>query len=303
MPSELNGIVVLDKPAGISSAGVVARVKKMFQARKVGHAGTLDPEATGVLICCLNGATRIAQFLLGGDKTYDAELVLGVATDTQDATGAIVERQPLGSIDEARVRAVAGGFVGTITQVPPVYSALKHKGTPLYKLARRGKAVEKPPRSVRIHRLEIRAIRLPSVRFTVACSSGTYIRTLCADIGRALGCGGHLKRLRRTVCGGFKVEAAWDLERLARWQEKGRLAESVISMHAALPLLPTVVAEADLAHKIVHGTPLVETDFNVRPQVSDQGIFKVVDQSQRLIAVMGESQTPGGYNYCCVFST
>jgi tRNA pseudouridine55 synthase len=302
MPSELSGIVVVDKPAGVSSAGVVARVKKLFAARKVGHAGTLDPFATGVLICCLNRATRLAQFLLKSDKTYIADMVLGTLTDTQDASGTVIEQHALAGISDEAVHGAAKGFVGVIDQVPPAYSALKHKGTPLYRLARQGKAVEKPARRVRINRLEILAIDLPVVRLAVSCSSGTYIRTLCADIGHALGCGGHLKGLRRTVSSGFKVEDAWELERLAQWRNLGRLQETVIPMNTALPSMPLVVAGEGLADKIRHGRPLMEADFGDRPRVSDQGVFKVVDQNDRLIAVMGESQTSGSYNYCCVFS-
>ena len=302
MPSELNGIVVVDKPEGISSAGIVARVKKLFKARKVGHAGTLDPLATGVLICCLNRATRLSRFLLTGDKTYEADLVLGTVTDTQDATGTIVEQHALGDITEDRIRTVIAGFIGTITQVPPVYSALKHKGTPLYKLARRGKAVEKPGRSVRINQLEILAINMPVVRFVVSCSSGTYIRTLCADIGRTLGCGGHLKRLRRTVSSGFSIEKAWALDQLAQKQETDQLSKTVIPMNAALPFMPAVVADKGVANKIKHGMPLGVADFNEPLRDTDQGIFKVVDEKGCLIALLDVSQTPGSYNYCCVFS-
>ncbi len=298
----MNGIVVVDKPGGLSSAGVVARVKKIYAARKVGHAGTLDPMATGVLICCLNRATRLSRFLLGGDKTYEAELALGVDTDTQDATGSIVAQHPLTGISEARVRSVAAGFVGPITQVPPVYSALKHQGTPLYKLARRGKAVEKPARPVRIKRLDIIDVHLPRVRFVVGCSSGTYIRTLCADMGKALGCGGHLKQLRRISSSEISIRDAWELDHLLRWRDAGRLAETVVSMNAALPSTPLVVADEQVAHKINHGMPLVAADFATRPQVSDQGVFKVVDQNHRLLAVISEARASSNYNYCCVFS-
>ena len=302
MPSELSGVVVIDKPEGISSAGVVARVKKLFGARKVGHAGTLDPLATGVLICCLNRATRLSQFLLRGDKMYEAELVLGTVTDTQDVTGTVVEQHALTGITEERIHAAAAGFVGTITQVPPVYSALKHKGMPLYKLARRGKAVEKPARPVRINGLELLTVDLPMVRFSVSCSSGTYVRTLCADIGRSLGCGGHLVRLRRTASSGFTTLDAWELDRLVQLEEQGRLRETVIPMNAALPLMPQVVASEEMAEKIKHGMKLVEADFDDRPRVPGQKALKVVDRHGCLIAVISESQAPGSYNYCCVFS-
>jgi tRNA pseudouridine55 synthase len=302
MPSELNGIVVVDKPAGLSSAGVVARVKGIFGARKVGHTGTLDPFATGVLICCINRATRLSQFFLKGDKTYEAKMVLGVETDTQDATGTVTDRNPVGEVSEEQVRKTAARFVGAIDQVPPAYSALKHQGTPLYKLARRGMAVEKPARPIQIHHLEILEVNLPTIRFTVSCSSGTYVRTLCADMGRALGCGGHLKQLRRTVSCGFSIEAAVELEMLAECRDQNRLHESLIPMNAALPFMPGTVADEALALKIQNGATLSTADIPIPPQVSDRGAFKVVDPVGRLIAVLTGSRATGSYNYCCVFS-
>lgn len=301
MPSELSGIVVVDKPEGITSAGVVARVKKIYSAKKVGHTGTLDPLATGVLVCCLNRATRLSQFLLSGDKTYKAEWVLGIDTDTQDATGTVVEQHPLVGIDEDQVRAVGAQFVGAITQIPPAYSALKHRGIPLYKWARRGTPVEKPARQVRIFDLEILTVSLPTVRFSVSCSSGTYIRTLCADMGRELGCGGHLKGLRRTASCGFTIDDARGLDRLAACREAGRLEQTVIPMNAALSFMPGVVADGAMAKKIRNGMKLTETDFDVPPQGSRQGAFKVIDPDGLLIAVIHESEEPGRYNYCCVF--
>ena len=302
MPPELSGIVVVDKPGGISSAGVVARIKDMVGARKVGHAGTLDPDATGVLICCLNQATRLSRFFLNGDKVYEAEMTLGTVTDTQDASGAVVAQRPLGDLSEQRIRAAADSFVGTIDQVPPVYSALKHRGTPLYKLARRGAAVEKPARSVQIHRLAISAITLPTVRFSVSCSSGTYIRTLCADMGRQLGCGAHLKALRRTASGGFSIDDAIGLDQLALRAEKGCLAETLVSMTAALSFMPSMVADAPLAQRIQNGAKLGAADLPGRPPSPDQGLFKVVSPNGRLIAVLSEPSPTGILNYCCVFS-
>lgn len=302
MAPELNGIVVVGKPEGISSAGVVARVKGIFGVKKVGHTGTLDPFATGVLICCINQATRLSQFFLKGDKVYEAELVLGIVTDTQDATGTVIERHPLDGVSAKQVHDMAARFVGTITQVPPVYSALKHQGTPLYKLARRGSPVEKPARPVRINQLEILEVNLPTVRFSVSCSSGTYVRTLCADIGRKLGCGGHLKTLCRTASCGFSIDAAFSLEKLAELREQCRLVETVIPMNESLPFLPAAVADDVLAKRIRNGTKLSEADLPIPPRVSDQGVFKVVDRHGRLIAVLAESPATGSYNYCCVFS-
>lgn len=303
MPPELNGIVVVDKPKGISSAGVVARVKGIFGAKKVGHTGTLDPFATGVLICCLNQATRLAQFFLKGDKLYEAELVLGAVTDTQDATGTVIERYPLSGLSAEQVHAVAARFVGTITQVPPIYSALKHQGTPLYKLARRGVPVEKSARPVRINHLKILEVNLPTVRFSVSCSAGTYVRTLCADIGRTLGCGGHLKALRRTASCGFSIDTAFSLEKLAELRARGGLAETVIPMNEALPFMPAAMADDVLTKRILNGMKLSEADLPIPPRLSDRSEFKVVDRHGRLIAVLAGSKATDSYNYCCVFST
>lgn len=302
MPPELNGIVVVDKPAGMSSAGVVAQVKRLFGASKVGHAGTLDPLATGVLICCINQATRLSRFLLLGDKTYEAELVLGVATDTQDATGRVVERRSIDGVTAERVREAALRFVGTISQIPPVYSALKHRGTPLYKLARRGLAVEKPARTIRIDHLEIQDVRPPAVRFSVSCSSGTYVRTLCDNIGRRLGCGGHLKQLRRTASCGFSIDDAVSLEELAERGDQDRLHEALIPMSDALPFMPAAVADDALVRRIRHGGKLSNADLQVTPHGASPGPFKVTDPRGDLIAILTPSQASDSYNYCCVFS-
>jgi len=299
---ELNGIVVVDKPAGLSSAQVVSRVKALFGARKAGHTGTLDPFATGILVCCINRATRLSRFFLKGDKTYEAVLRLGTRTDTQDATGVVTDSQPIEGITAERVVHVASRFTGTISQIPPVYSALKHEGTPLYKLARRGQAVEKPARSVRIDRLDILDVRLPDVRFSVSCSAGTYIRTLCADMGASLGCGGHLKTLRRTASCGFGLEDARRLERLQEWKARGTLEAAVVGMREALHFIPEVVAEKRLARSIRNGVKLSAGDFPDRPTPSPAGFIKVVDRSGRLIAVLEASPEADSYIYCCVFS-
>ena len=306
MPAELNainGIVVVDKPQGLSSAQVVSRIKAPFGAKKAGHTGTLDPFATGILLCCLNRATRLARFFLNGDKTYEATLRLGIRTDTQDATGAVLERRPTDQVTAARVALAANRFVGTIAQVPPIYSALKHEGTPLYKLARRGQAVEKPARSVRIDRLEITDVCLPDVRFTVTCSAGTYIRTLCADLGAALGCGGHLTTLRRTASCGFRLDEAWNLDRLTEGRANGRLKTAVIGMREALHFIPEVVAEKELARKVRHGAKLAIGDLPARPALPPGGPIKIVDPNGRLMAVIEAPADASGYIYCCVFST
>jgi tRNA pseudouridine55 synthase len=216
--SKRSGVLVLDKPEGISSAKVVAIVKKALGAGKAGHAGTLDPLATGVLVCCVNDATRLARFLMQGQKAYEAVLRLGQQTDSLDATGHVLETAPdaaVAQITATQIDAVARRFVGRIEQQPPVYSALKHKGTPLYRLARKGHPVQKPPRAVHIDDVQILSVDLPRVRFAVTCSPGTYIRTLAADMGAALGCGGHLEALRRTASSGFTLADALPLSAIA----------------------------------------------------------------------------------------
>ena len=191
--NEFSGIIVVDKPANITSARVVAVIKKRLGARKVGHTGTLDPFATGVLICCINKATKLARFFLQGWKKYTAVLHLGIETDTQDSTGSIISTSDRIDCSEKKIQSVIQQYEGTIEQFPPLYSALKYKGVALYKLARSGKPVQKPARRVFISYIKILEIRLPFIRFETFCSAGTYIRTLCADIGTSLGCGGHLK--------------------------------------------------------------------------------------------------------------
>ncbi|MGD8740958.1 MAG: tRNA pseudouridine(55) synthase TruB, partial [Desulfobacterales bacterium] len=213
---ESNGIIVVDKPQNISSARVVAEVKRLLDARKVGHAGTLDPFAAGVLVCCINDATRLARFLLAGNKTYDATLKLGIETDTQDMTGTVTAVKPVKDWPEDAIKSAVKKFEGQIEQQPPVFSALKHKGTPLYRLARMGTPVQKPARKVHISKINILEVKLPLVHFEVACSAGTYIRTLCADIGQQLGCGGHLLALTRTESSGFKIQQALSLARLEK---------------------------------------------------------------------------------------
>lgn len=206
----MNGVLVADKPAGWTSHDVVAKVKRTLKARKVGHLGTLDPMATGVLPLVINGATRFARFMHGGTKVYRAALRLGAATDTYDSTGTVVATAPTGGIGEAEVACAFESFRGSIKQLPPMYSSVKKGGVPLYKLARKGVVVEREPREVEIFDLRLLRVDLPEVEFTVECSRGTYVRSLCHDVGSALGCGAHMTSLRRIASGAFTEEEAVD---------------------------------------------------------------------------------------------
>ncbi len=204
----MNGVLIIDKPEGWTSHDVVAYVKKRLGARKVGHLGTLDPIATGVLPLVIDGATKFARFLDAGKKEYIARLRLGVETDTYDSAGKAVATADCSHIKEEDIERVLSSFRGRITQVPPMYSAVKRNGTPLYKLARKGITVERETKEVEIFALEITAMELPSVDFRAVCSKGTYIRAICHDAGRALGCGAHMAGLRRVRCGDFSIAEA-----------------------------------------------------------------------------------------------
>jgi tRNA pseudouridine55 synthase len=304
-----DGVLIVDKPAGMSSAQVVANVKKCLRARKVGHAGTLDPSATGVLVCLINRATRLARFFLSGKKQYQATLCLGIDTDTQDAAGRVLDCRAVPDFSKDHLQRVFDRFVGNIEQAPPVYSALKYKGVPLYKLARSGHSVQKPARRVNVERLTIHRIALPEVSFSVTCSGGTYIRALCADIGRQLGCGGHLRELRRNMSSGFTLDEAISLEALKLRAADSRLPLPLVPLGDALKGMPTLKADRATAAKIKFGGALALTDFTDLPPDAtamtngEQGTYcKVFDSDQNLIAVVAVHMHRETIAYCGVFT-
>ena len=302
---ESSGIVVVDKPQNMTSARVVAKVKRLLDARKVGHAGTLDPLAEGVLVCCVNDATRLARFLLAGNKTYSATLKLGIETDTQDMTGTVTTVKPVRDWPEDAIKSAVKKFEGQIEQQPPVFSALKHKGTPLYRLARKGKPVQKPARKVHISRIEILEVKLPRVHFEVFCSAGTYIRTLCADIGKQLGCGGHLLALKRTESSGFKIEQAISLRRLEKRIMAGDSKRYLISMTDALEDMPSCIADQKLIAKIKHGKQLKTSDIKISPSSATSkkhdARIKIIDDNNVLHAVLNYEKNRDRLSYACVF--
>ncbi|MFA5164387.1 MAG: tRNA pseudouridine(55) synthase TruB [Candidatus Omnitrophota bacterium] len=210
----MDGILLVDKPKGMTSHDVIDFVRRSFGIAKAGHAGTLDPSATGLLVVLIGKATKISSRFLGEDKEYEAVMTLGKKTHTGDADGRILQERPASGISEERIRSVFADFEGETDQVPPMVSALHHKGRRLYELARKGTEVPREPRKIRISELRIDGIDLPDIRFTVRCSKGTYIRKLCDDIGEALGCGAHLSGLRRLKAGEFTVENSTDIEKL-----------------------------------------------------------------------------------------
>jgi len=215
----VSGILLLDKPRGFSSNGALQKVRWLLDAEKGGHTGSLDPLATGVLPLCFGEATKFSRYLLDADKSYEALIHLGVTTDTADAEGKVLETSPV-QVDEAMVEQALEQFRGNIMQVPPMHSALKKDGQPLYKLARAGEVVERQPRAVSIYELELLELSGDQLRIYVSCSKGTYIRTLAEDIGKVLGCGAHVAQLRRTSAGPFDLSQAVELQTLIELQEQ-----------------------------------------------------------------------------------
>lgn len=239
MPS---GILLLDKTSGLTSNAALTRVKCLLGVRKAGHTGALDPMATGLLPLCFGEATKISGFLLDSDKGYEAGIVLGLSTDSGDADGRVVAERDVPEIDAVQFDRVLDAFRGTVQQVPPMVSALKVKGRRLYELAREGIEVERQPRTVQIHRLELLELALPRVRIRVECSKGTYIRSLAMDIGERLGCGAHLDALRRTRSGPFRVQDALTLEVLESMTPQER-AGRLLPPDAALPEWPRIALD------------------------------------------------------------
>jgi len=300
VPEINSGLFIIDKPAGLTSARVVSILKKLSGAKKAGHTGTLDPFATGVLICCINEATKISRFFLGGNKKYAARLCLGVETDTQDFTGKVISTCREFDFPNKAIQTAFKKFEGLIEQLPPAYSALKHNGIPLYVLARKGRPVQKPARKVHIFDIKIIEADLPEIVFDVSCSAGTYIRTLCADIGKVLGCGGHLKELRRIESCGFDIREASTIEDLEKLASDGNLPDRLISMSDALPDMPSHTADDVLIEKISRGKTITERDIYPEKLNGPDNFIKVVNKDNELLAILNKAVDK--YGYCCVIN-
>jgi tRNA pseudouridine55 synthase len=253
LPHVPHGVLIVNKPDGWTSHDVVMRVRAVLGIQKVGHAGTLDPHATGVLPILIGKGTKVAQYLLDWDKEYLAVLQLGQKTDTQDAWGTLLEDVPCNALSEDDVRSAFNHFHGTIQQVPPMYSAVKVAGQPLYKKARKGQTVERQAKSVVIHDLEIQRMDLPEVSFRVACSKGTYVRTLCEDIGDRLGVGGHLKWLQRSRVGPLRLDQALNMESIT---DVLKYDGAFCSLDHVLGGFPVVTVNGDDARKVLHGNAI-----------------------------------------------
>ena len=213
-PKEMEGVLLVDKPGGLTSHDVVYRLRRKLGIKKIGHAGTLDPMATGLLVMLIGKATRISQYLISVDKVYEGEATLGVVTDSQDAEGEVMETRPVPELTETQVREAMKGFLGDQYQIPPMHSAIKIGGVPLYKMARQGVEVEREPRFIRVASFDLLSLALPKLTFDLHCTKGTYVRTIAHDLGQKLGCGAHLTALRRTGSGKFGIAQCLPLDQI-----------------------------------------------------------------------------------------
>ncbi|NIR28654.1 MAG: tRNA pseudouridine(55) synthase TruB [Gammaproteobacteria bacterium] len=279
--STVTGIVLLDKPPGITSNAALQQVKRLFNARKAGHTGSLDPIASGLLPICLGEATKFSGFLLDADKRYRVECTLGAKTATGDVEGEVLERRPIEHVNRARVEAVMPRFLGEIEQIPPMYSALKHRGERLYRLARQGVVVERKPRRVRIYRLDLVELAGARLVIEVHCSKGTYVRTLAEDLGEALECGAHVSGLRRLGVGPFGEADMVALERLEALAAEGprALLGVLRPPESALAQWPAVALSPDLAFYLRQGQPVLV------PQAPTEGWVRLYAEGSRFLGV------------------
>lgn len=266
----INGIINVYKERGYTSHDVVAKLRGILKQKKIGHTGTLDPEAQGVLPVCLGNATKVCDMLTDQTKEYQAVLLLGITTDTQDTTGTVLEESPV-TCTEEEVRRCIAGFIGIQDQIPPMYSALKVNGKKLYELARQGVEVERRARRITIENIQINDIRLPEVDITVACSKGTYIRTLCNDIGAALGCGGCMKSLLRTRVGSFCIGDSVRLDEIAAYRDGGELNRILKPTDSVFAQFPRISLCSEAERLVRNGNPLSPGLISDRREVPRAG--------------------------------
>ena len=277
----VNGILLLDKPRGMTSNAALQVVKRLFQAQKAGHTGSLDPLATGLLPLCFGEATKISGFLLDADKAYTATCQLGIRTDSADADGQVIEQRPVGELTAEQVRQVMAQYVGDYEQTPPMHSAVKQNGTPLYKLAHQGLEVERKSRTVSIHELNLTRLAGDQLEFYVHCSKGTYVRTLADEIGQDLGCGAHITALRRVRVEPFETENMLTLAQLEALAARGEeaLDASLLPIEAALKQWPAVNLSPDSAFYLCQGQAVFV------PNMNQAGLLRLYDVHQRFIGI------------------
>lgn len=281
----IHGIINVYKEKEFTSHDVVAKLRGIVGQKKIGHTGTLDPDATGVLPVCLGKATKLCDLLTDKNKTYEAVLLLGKTTDTQDITGEVLEEKSTEALTEEKVREAIEGFIGDYEQIPPMYSALKVNGKKLYELAREGKVIERKARPVKILDIQILEIDLPKVRMEVSCSKGTYIRTLCHDIGEKLGCGGCMESLIRTRVSTFRIEDAKTLDEIETLKQEGKLAELLVPIDAMFPFYPKITVKDDWKAFAKNGNPLDLKMLKEACGQDEETQVRLYDESGKFIAI------------------
>ena len=289
----MNGIINIYKETGYTSFDVVAKMRGILKIKKIGHTGTLDPDACGVLPVCVGNGTKLVELFADHDKEYIAELMLGVATDTQDLSGTVIKESTV-NVTREQVEEAIMSFVGDCMQVPPMYSAIKINGKKLYELARAGKEVERKARPVTFHEIEILSVELPVVKIRVSCSKGTYIRTLCSDIGEKLGCYAVMKSLLRTRVGVFDITEAITLSELEKYRDEGKLAEIILPSDRVFQHLPAVYAKTEFVRLLDNGNTVYPNMLKKPPYFQDgqevrmyggekfYGIFQYAAENNRL---------------------
>lgn len=282
----MDGILNIYKEKGFTSHDAVAVVRKTLHMKKVGHTGTLDPDAEGVLPICVGRATKLADLIMDGQKQYRAVLRLGITTTTEDASGEIIEEKPV-VFDEEKIKRAVAGFVGEQEQIPPMYSAVKVNGKKLYELAREGKEIARKARKITIFDVQIRAFLPPDrVEIDVTCSKGTYIRTLCTDIGRVLGCGGHMESLLRTQTGAFTLENAIRLGELQALAEAGQVETALMKMEQALAAFPRITVAQSATGLLYNGGKIRSRFYHSEQDVLESDMLVTVfDYEQQLVGL------------------
>lgn len=292
----MNGIIVINKPGGITSHQVVHSIRKIFRGVKAGHSGTLDPMATGVLPVCLGRATRVVEYIIELPKTYRAAIVLGKTTDTEDATGKIIAEKAVPPLEQIEVENIIHGFIGTIEQLPPRYSAVKYHGKPLYYWTRQGKDVPRRVRSAEIYTIELLEYNCdsePHLVLDVQCSRGTYIRTLAADIGKIIGCGAHLSSLIRYAVGPYKLEHSFTLEEIAEMALRGCLDEYILNMDTALVNLSKVVLNNVQIEALRHGQIVTLEQQDFFDHIKEEYLVSIYDQQGNFKAIACREEVDG----------
>ncbi|MEE1315055.1 MAG: tRNA pseudouridine(55) synthase TruB [Faecalimonas sp.] len=281
----IHGVLNIHKEKGYTSHDVVAKLRGILGQKKIGHTGTLDPDATGVLPICLGKATKLCDMLTDKDKTYEAVLLLGQSTDTQDTTGTVLQECPTSELTKEQVAACIAGFIGEGKQIPPMYSALKVNGKKLYELARQGMVVERKARDITIYDIRILEMNLPRVRMEVSCSKGTYIRTLCHDIGEKLGCGGCMETLVRTKVSRFELANSLTLAEVEAKQQGGCLEEVLVPIDAMFSQYEAVVLKKEASAFAYNGNVFLPKHLQKVPELYDGKYVRVYDDLHRFLAI------------------